>query len=353
MRIMLNLRLLSPKSEILGKPLLFSLLLAFLSLWPLAAQSGAPSWLFDKERSYPRQSFITGTGEGKTRAEAETAAAAQISLFFNTSTEVRNEAIKQFNQSVTNNTTDFSKKTYITESAVIKSEEEFLGVRFADPWQDARRGVWAALAYINREEAMQIYDSKIATNMAIINSLAADAGAEAETLYAVSLLGRAQGLCDLAEEYIKTVAAVDTKSTQKHAEDSAKIQEVRSNYRAKRDSLRFTIVVTSPENSGRIERKLNKLFEDKGYVTAPSDGMYTVNAKLTGNEIAGDSGNFVMLGIVVRVERAGKTLFSYSKNYDRVGNRNSMSTAYTRALYPVEEDLEENFMTKFTAMLGR
>jgi hypothetical protein len=333
--------------------MLFSLLLIVLHVGPLSAQSGAPSWYFDKGKSYPDLSFITATGEGKTRAEAETAAVAQISLYFNTSTEVRNEAIRQFNQSVTNNTTDFSKKTYITESVVIKSEEEFLGVRFAAPWQDQRRGVWTALAYINREEAAQIYDSKIAANMAVINSLATDASGDAEPLYVVSLLARAQGICDLVEEYIKAAAVVDTQSTHKHKEDSAKIQEIRSNYRSERDSLRFTVAVTSPENSGRIERKLNDLFEDSGYVTTPSGGMYTVNVKLTGNEVINDAGNFVTLGLVVRIERAGNIIFSYSKNYDRFGHRTSMSTAYTRALYPVEEDLEENFMQKFTAMLGR
>ncbi|MDR0730529.1 MAG: hypothetical protein LBF63_02600, partial [Treponema sp.] len=153
--------------------------------------SQTPSWYLDKDAEYPRAFYIAAVGEGKTRAEAENAAVAGVSLFFNTSTEVRNQAIREFNEAVSGTTTEFSRKTYISENAVIRSEGDFLGVRFADPWNDQRRGTWAALAYIDRQEAAGIYASKIAANMASINSLAVDGAAETEPLYACSLLNRA------------------------------------------------------------------------------------------------------------------------------------------------------------------
>lgn len=319
---------------------------------PLSAQTAAPSWLTDKELEYPSRRFIAATAEGRTRAEAESLAVAQISLFFNTSTEVRNEAIREFNQAVSNNTTDFSKKTYITENAVIKSEEEFLGVRFANPWLDQKRGVWSALAYINRDEAARIYDSKIAANMAAVSALYDDAARESEALYAAGLLHRAAGFCDITEEYIKIAALVNA-AAGKYAADTAKIQLVRSAYRAQRDSLTFNVVVQSPEASGRLERKINSLLEENGCITVSSGGMYTVSAKLTGEEETNKVGNFVTPGLILRVEHAGKALFSYSKSYDRFSHRTSMSTAWTRALYDIEADMEANFITKFTAMIGK
>jgi hypothetical protein len=129
----------------------------------LSAQNRAPAWYTDKELQYPSNRYIAAVGEGSSRADAEARAVAGVSLFFNTRTEVRNEAIREFNEAVVNNTTDFSKKTYINESAVIRSEEEFLGVRFSDPYQDQQRRTWTILAYIDRQEAARIYEKKPTT----------------------------------------------------------------------------------------------------------------------------------------------------------------------------------------------
>jgi hypothetical protein len=111
--------------------------------------------------------------------------------------------------------------------------------------------------------------------------------------------------------------------------------------------------VRSPDNSGRVERRLAALLEDNGFVVASVPAMYTLNVRLTAEEETNNAGNFVTPGITLRLERDGKTLFSYSKNYERSGHRTSMNTAYTRAIMGVEKDLEENFIRQFTAMLGR
>jgi len=61
---------------------------------------------------------------------------------------------------------------------------------------------------------------------------------------------------------------------------------------------------------------------------------------------------FVHSGITVRVEGKEKTIFSYSKNYERFGWKN-LTGAYNGALMAIEDDLEENFISKLTALIGR
>jgi hypothetical protein len=338
-----------------GKPMFkkrstITLLLLGLTLGSIQAQ--APGWFLDKELEYPASQYIAATGEGKTRVEAETAATAGVSMFFKTKTEIRNEAIREFNESVINNTTDFSQKTYISENAVIRSEEEFLGIRFASPWLDPQRQTWAALAYINRREAAGIYESKINTNFAIINALMDDAAKETEALYVCGLLYKGLRIGDITEEYINTAAVVSSGATEKYAPVLRQIQKLRSDYRARRSALTFTVKVDGPDTMGRIERKLQELLEGNGYVIAMRNPQYTVLARFTAKEEAYSSGVYIRSGISVRVERADSALFSYGKNYDRVTSRNT-DGAYSRAFLAVEEDLEENFITKLTAMLGR
>jgi hypothetical protein len=318
----------------------------------LYAQGSVPGWYIDKEKQYPSGLYIAAVGDGTSQADAESAAVAKISLFFNTKTEVRNEAIREFNEAVTNNTTNFSKKTYISESAVVRSEEEFLGVRFAAPYHDQNRRTWAALAYIDRMEAAQIYDSKITANMASINALAEDAGRDTEALYVCGLLFRGLRIADITEEYIKTAAVVDPQSTGKYAKYITQIQNLRSSYRTRRDGLTFTVTANAPDETMRVERKLQELLEDNGYIITARNPQYTVSIRLTMTEENPEAGLFVRSGIIVRIERGGKALFSYSKNYQRYGH-NTREGAYNRAFMAIEKDLDENFISKLTAMVGR
>lgn len=334
---------------------LTTLWVCFLALAaPLAAQN-APSWYFDKEKDYPSSRYIADMGEGITRAEAENAAAAKVALFFKTSARVRSEAVREYNDAIRNGVNEFSKRSYLNESAVISSDAEFLGIRFAPPWQDVRRGVWAALAFVDRREAAQIYSAKIGANMAAINALAQDAAQEDEALYACGLLAWAVPVCAVTEEYIKTAVVVDPAAGARYEDAIAVMQRVRSGYRAIRDGLSFSVSVRGPDTAGRIDRVLRDLLEDAGYVVGGgSGGQYTVSARLSLEEETTDSGgNFVTPGITVRVERGGKALFSYSKNYERSGSRSSMNNALQRAFTEVERDLEENFMRELTALFGR
>lgn len=324
----------------------------WLTLPALFAQEPPPAWYMNKEISYPSSHYIAGVGEGAKRSEAEAAAVAAVSMFFNTKTEVRNEMIREFNEAAAGSDTEFSKKTYIVEGAQVRSSEELLGLHFAQSWHDAKRGQWAALAYIDRQEAAAMYDSKIQAAMRTITALAADAAGEAEPLYGCALLYRGLRLAGLAEELIKSASLVTPPSTGKYTASLAAIQQLRSDYRRQRDGLVFTVRVEGPDFQGRIERKLAELLEANGYVVAPNGGAYSLAARLAMPEETLAAGVFVRPGIAIRVEREGRSFFSYNKNYQRFGQR-TVEGAHSRALAAIEQDLEENFIGRFTAMLGR
>ena len=318
----------------------------------LCTQNTVPSWYLDTEIQYPRSRFIVAVGEGKSRADAETSAIAGVSLFFNTRAEVRNEAIRQFNEAVTNNTTDFSKKTYISESTVIRSEEEFLGVRFASPYYEEKRQVWTALAYIDKAETAKTYESKITVNMVSINAMVADAEQEAESLYACGLLFRALKIGNITEEYIKSATVIDPSSAAGYSSYLTQIQRIRSQYRTKRDGLTFTVSTGSEDSTGRIKRKLQELLEANGCTVSSRNPMYEVSVRLNMAEENLQAGIFIRSGITVQVERRGNALLSYSKNYPRYGQQ-TLDGAYNRTFLAIEKDLEENFAATLTALIGR
>jgi len=325
----------------------------FLPAWvSLFAQNTAPAWYLDKELQYPSRSYISAVGEGKTKADAEANAVASVSLFFNTRAEVRNEVLREFNEAVTNNTTAFSGKTYTRENAVIRSETEFLGIHFATPWQDAKTQQWAVLAYIDRKEAAGIYESRISANMVSINALAQDAEQEKEVFYICALLSKAMAIGNITEELVKIAVMVDSSARTQYASIPIQIGNIRTKYRSFRDSISFGIQASGADNSNRIELTLRELFEQQGFVISSKNPMYQVSVKLNMNEEKGTEYFFVRPGLTVSVERSGKTLFSYSKNYPRVSHTTN-DGAYNRAIIAVEKDLRENFIKQLTVSIGR
>jgi hypothetical protein len=343
---------LEEKKSLLKSRWLIAAILYALFTKAASAQDRAPGWLLDTESEYPSSRYVAAAGEGKTRAEAEAAALTAVSLFFGTKTEIRKEAIREFNETATNTATGFSKKTYIGESARIKSEEEFLGIRFAPPWLDPQRQTWAVLAYIKRQEAGEIYESRINANMSAINALIEDAEREKEAIYACALLYGGLPIADITEEYIQNAVLVDSGSARKYDAALARIQRLRSGYRALRGGLSFAVTVNGPDTAGRLTRTLRRLLEDNGYVISPENPRYTVTARFTAVEEPGQTRTFIVPGISVRIEGAGSAIFSYAKNYDRVSSRD-LTRAYGLAINAVEEDLEHNFITQLTAKLGR
>jgi hypothetical protein len=78
-----------------------------------------------------------------------------------------------------------------------------------------------------------------------------------------------------------------------------------------------------------------------------------VSAVLSAEEGTNAAGFVVRPGIIVTIERGEEAFFSYGKNYSRFTSLGSTGGAYNRALLTIEKDLEENFITQFSAMVGK
>jgi hypothetical protein len=317
----------------------------------MEAQNAAPRWYLDKAADYPDSRFISAVGDGTSEQDARLAATAGVSLFFNTSTEVRNQAIRDYNDALSNTTTDFSQKTYIREDNRVSSDAEFLGLRYTGAFYEQGRKRWFVLAYIDRREAAAVYEAKIKTAMTAIGALSQDAAGSGEPLYAAALYYRAVKLAGAVDEWIKTAVIIDPAARTRYAATTQALQTLRSNYRRAREGVSFGVQTSSADFAGRVERALAALLEDAGFLVAETDPAYLIRARVTANEEQYDAGVFIRPGLRITLERGGRALFSYSKNFTRYGHK-SLDGAYNRAFLAIEADLEENFLPRLQAMVG-
>jgi hypothetical protein len=322
----------------------------FLSAFQTLFAQNPPAWYFDTEGEYPRDRYITAAGNGSSRKEAEDAAVAALSLFFQTKADVRRDMLREYNETLQNGKGDFSQNTKIAESALVTSQTEFLGVNFAPLFQNGQ--AFSALAYIDRQEIVRIYDSRIQTNLTLINTLVQAAEKSADPLSAVGRLRKAQTIAKLTGEYVNMAAIVNPDTASQYG-NIPRINQQIQDLLAKNRPLLTASVVCEPAAHQRVGRKMNEILQARGFTMVNSRPAYIVSVQVTTSEEETPTAKFVRPALDVKISLASKkaVVFSYTKNFSRSGH-SSMDGAYGRAYLNMESDLEENFVNEFYRVFG-
>jgi hypothetical protein len=154
--------------------LTFGGVLAACAAGPRAAE--APPWARSVEAVYPRDEYIAQRGEGGSRQEAELAALAAISYYFESEINAGQSSRRVWTEQ--NGVTAAESRTE-TET-IVRSQTRLVAVRYAeDPWQNPATGQWETVAYLDRNEAWILYEAQAKTVSDTL--LALVKGAENET----------------------------------------------------------------------------------------------------------------------------------------------------------------------------
>ena len=114
-----------------------------------------PPWAGNIRGTYPPELFITGLGEGASRADAEAKALGEISFYF--VREIRAEQSSRTSWLERDGVSSSESQT--GESILIESQTRLVAVRYAeDPWFNPAKKAWETVAYINRDEGWTAYE---------------------------------------------------------------------------------------------------------------------------------------------------------------------------------------------------
>ena len=314
----------------------FSWVLLF--LFPFAAFSQEPPrWLTQRQLVYPPEMYITGVGEGRTREEAEDRAVTHISLFFKTSVNDSRNLLYNYNDALGKSV----ESTSLSQSTRISSEAEFFGVAFTEPYTDRNRTVHA-LAYIDREEALRVYDARIQRDMLLLNAMLERYEHSPNPFAAVRKLQSAKSIAELAGGYIEMATLIHSGSASRYASFSS--ITARLDRAIESNQRRLTVnVFINDDRAKSLAVKIAEILRREGFVPAESGGEYTVNIHIELNENTTKNYQTVQpsLDISFRL-RNGETASRYQKEY-AVFRHLTMEEALGRALRNIEQDISGNF----------
>lgn len=315
------------------------------SIFAQKSSSKAPDWYLHQDVVYPSERFITAVGEGSNRNQAENAALATISLYFQTSTDVCNNMIKRFNEREGNGTYSFSKGTQIVEKARITSQSEFFGVQFAQGFTVDKK--FTTLAYIDRDEAFLVYNQRIDVNVNILRSLLLIAEDFNNPIFGVEAVSQGLSVAEITEQLVKMARIVKKVDTTYFKEAESMCERIRSAYQICKSNLIFQIKVEN-DYEDMVSRTLSDLLEDNGYSVSKTNGICTLPVTVTVEREDLPAGVFLWCGIVVNIATGdGDDIFSYSRNFQKKGAK-SEQMAYRRAYQEIQKELQATFMQEFS-----
>lgn len=305
-----------------------------------------PLWISDLNAAYPASEFLRATGTASNQKTAENNALGNIAKFFGAKVKSFTQSVSDYSSVLKDGMLDFSQTDSLINTIEVNSDAEFYCVEFEQCYYDSVKKTYTALAYIDRKKAAEVYRGKIKSLMTEFHKDEKSIQKHSEPLFIALSYHRAILYGSIIELLIENAIILDGPRP-----EYQEFQSLFSDYKVKFETIKKTITFrtkTNTEWGKSIDAAVNSVLEESGFVYSPKNPMYNINIELSfGEPEILQAGIFVRGSIFCTVSnRDGMVIESYSKDYPRFTHR-TQELAYSRAVFKIKEDLEENFLIEY------
>jgi len=322
-----------------------ALITFFLCFTSLYAAPKAPAWMLDVNEVYPSKQYIAQIGEGASREEAEIDAQARIARYFESN--INTATLGKLEMSEYNGKVKTDRE--IDKTTKISSNVKLFAIHFSEPYQDKKAKKWSVVAYLDKDEAYQIFRPKVdlpAQNFATNYNKATKAAKNEDDMTAVKFLRKAREHAAEFEENYQFATLLNLKRAAEY--DSIHDQVAGIDAKLDIEMQNCQLQISVPEdNNGAIAAKAKNLFSDYGFPVKSSKGRYvaTVNVTLDEQTLAKGTACYPHVDVVI-TSQDGEAVISFGKDGQKISAANA-DVARRRAYTEVEKLLEEAFIKEF------
>jgi D-alanyl-D-alanine dipeptidase len=313
----------------------------------LAFAQETPRWVTRQAMVYPPDQYLTGTGEGRSEEDARMRALAQISRFFQTSVDDTQELLYSYNKTVSGS----KENTALSQKSIVSSEADFFGVRFAETFFE-KNGNVRALAYINREETLEVYDMRISACLTQVNELLKQNENSPHPLAAILRLREARLSAVMAEKLAGIAALINSGAADHYRGITAILPRVDAAIDAAKARLTAGVTIND-ERFRSIAHRAADAVKNEGFAIIEKGGVYALEIIITPNESRA-ANNFIVQPEVAIVFKAqdGTPVASWRKSYAAFRHPHSTDEAVSRALRNIEQNFNAEFPLELHKTIG-
>ena len=332
------------------RKIIFSVFTFFVIISALSAKAPVePDWVQNYRTVYPDSEYLAQRGSGKKGEQAKTDALAQLASYMQTSVNAnfstRYEATEEDEK--------VSEKTSIVNEINVSSNIALFGVEFTEPYYSKSEKKWYCLAYINRENAWNLYEAEVSKEKNIFLSFYNKAMQENEPVKRIKLLSDTLEAGDDFSNKLLLANILSKKLTRNAFGDE---EELLSSIPSQIKQIQLAnpvFIKVNEDNAGVIEAAVRKAFSNLGFITTTDakNAGYTAKADINYNKAAGT--NMVVLNPFMTLSLSGKngSIYAFNAESERVVAPND-AAAKKIAAKNIAEKINQNLEDDVKKSLG-
>lgn len=303
--------------------------------------TSVPAWYLNPEAEYPNSAYLTGTGRGRSLAEAKRFAAGELSQLFSAKINFDSQAEFRYSESGAGDGTDRN----ISQSVNVSSDEEITGLEYSEPYTDGNGRV-NVLAYLDRAKVGKIYSHRIEERSQHIADLAKRGESSSDDLTGFILFDYASELARRNQMQLQQLQIISPKMHNAVASsvryNAVSLADQREAYAGR---LGLAVDFSGDSQLSALGGALSQEFSKLGFPILTENSKLELKLELSTNEIKVDN-PYVNLAWDVQVSLSyqGKIISRFSKSGRESGP--SRSRALTTLKRNLDKNLRREFMTQ-------
>lgn len=123
-----------------------------------------PSWIDNPSRLYPSNVYLTGIGSGDTRKNAENDAYASLAKIFSVEIKVNQSTLENYLEQEVDGQYKSTFSSLLLGKTSAKSHQELKNIKIDRTFFSEQKGIYYAIAVLDRSETAALYKSEISRN---------------------------------------------------------------------------------------------------------------------------------------------------------------------------------------------
>jgi hypothetical protein len=236
-----------------------------------------PSWVDDREKEFPRESYLSSIGIGDSPEAARNSAMVNISQMIEVDIKSQQNVIEQYFETGTDKNLNMLRSSNLSHTASMVTKQSLKNVVVARTWYSKEDARHYALAYIDRSETSAIYVSEIERLDGLVQSYYAGYKSAESKLTRLAYLDRAISNAverDIFRRQLATIAA----SPSEYAVSVSPSELIQARHQLQQ-GLRISLKVNDvgwPE----FENSVRESLEDIGFKVVTDGADYRVDGHL-------------------------------------------------------------------------
>ena len=314
-----------------------------------AGGGNEPGWMNNLETDYPEAKYLAAVGSGSSRRGAEDDATGALARLFTVNVKVDAVAQQRYAEIVKGDSSYSESEKTISQSVGTQASEQFVNLRFSDPYTDAR-GTTFIVAYIEREPTAAIYRSLIQKDLAKLDDFMDRAGGMRGAIQRYAFYDAANTMGLNAERMIGQLRIIHA-NTARMMENQLDLKKVTSARDAEADKMTYMVAITG-DNDKRIAAMIRKSldemslsYQERGLLMVKgswSVSPVTVNPQFKSVQWVAD---------LALYDETGAAIATFAKQSRE--NAVNESQAATLAYREVEKEIAKDFLKSLRAYLTR